>query len=83
MGETSYGFALSYAAFLILLTFLWWRTGVHDPAHRPQTIPYITTYPIAIVLFIISIFIVVSFIVNDLKLMLYVFHLHQVFQWLV
>jgi low temperature requirement protein LtrA len=57
MDETSYGFILSYAAFLTLMTFLWWRTGVHDPAHRPQTIPYITTYPIAIILFIISIFV--------------------------
>jgi low temperature requirement protein LtrA len=61
MEETSYGFALSYVAFLILLTFLWWRTGVHDPAHRPQTIPYITTYPIAIVLFIISIFVPIQY----------------------
>jgi low temperature requirement protein LtrA len=61
MEETSYGFALSYVAFLILLTFLWWRTGVHDPAHRPQTIPYITTYPIAIVLFIISIFVPIPY----------------------
>jgi low temperature requirement protein LtrA len=57
MEETSYGFVISYAAFLSLLTFLWWRTGIHDPAHRPQTIPYITTYPIAIILFIISIFV--------------------------
>jgi low temperature requirement protein LtrA len=59
--ETSYGFALSYAAFLSLLTFLWWRTGVHDPTHRPQTIPYITTYPIAIILFIFSIFIPIPY----------------------
>jgi low temperature requirement protein LtrA len=61
MEETSYGFALAYTSFLILLTFLWWRTGVHDPAHRPQTIPFITTYPIAIILFIISIFVPTSY----------------------
>jgi low temperature requirement protein LtrA len=61
MEETSYGFALSYIAFLTLLTFLWWRTGVHDPAHRPQTIPFITTYIIAIILFIISIFVPTSY----------------------
>ena len=61
MEETSYGFVISYIAFLILLTFLWWRTGVHDPAHRPQTIPYITTYPIAITLFIISIFVPIRY----------------------
>ena len=57
LDEISYGFILSYVGFLTLMTFLWWRTGVHDPAHRPQTISYITTYPIAIILFLISIFV--------------------------
>jgi low temperature requirement protein LtrA len=61
MEETSYGFVLSYVAFLILLTFLWWRTGVHDPAHRSSTIPFITTYSFAIVLFIVSIFIPIPY----------------------
>jgi hypothetical protein len=31
LGESSVGFALSYAAFQLLLTYLWWRTGVYDP----------------------------------------------------
>jgi low temperature requirement protein LtrA len=57
LGETSEGFGLTYGVFMAFLTFLWWRTGVHDPAHRPQTIPYITTYPIAVGLFFISAFV--------------------------
>jgi len=57
MGETSRWFALAYATFMALYAFLWWRTGVHDPGHRPQTIPYIITYPIAVVIFIASIFV--------------------------
>jgi low temperature requirement protein LtrA len=40
LGETSVGFALSYAAFQLILTYLWWRTGVHDPDHRPLSRPY-------------------------------------------
>ncbi|WP_406658290.1 low temperature requirement protein A [Methanolobus sp. ZRKC2] len=55
--ESSYRFAFSYAAFLALLAFLWWRTGVHDPKHRLLSIPYIITYSIAVILFIVSVFI--------------------------
>ncbi|MGB4871469.1 MAG: low temperature requirement protein A, partial [Candidatus Promineifilaceae bacterium] len=40
MGESSTGFALAYAAFQLILLVLWWRTGVHDPAHRPLSQPY-------------------------------------------
>lgn len=60
VGETSDEFALAYASFLILMTFLWWRTGVHDPDHRPQTIPYITSYPVGVILFIVSVFVPTS-----------------------
>ena len=38
------GFALSYAAFLLILTYMWWRTGVHDPNHRPLSNPYSFSY---------------------------------------
>ncbi len=31
LGDSSVGFSLSYAAFQLILTYLWWRTGVHDP----------------------------------------------------
>jgi low temperature requirement protein LtrA len=57
MGEGSVGFALAYAAFHLILTWLWWRTGVHDPTHRPLSQPYSLTFLITSVLFIVSIFI--------------------------
>jgi low temperature requirement protein LtrA len=57
MGEGSVGFALAYAAFHLILTWLWWRTGVHDPTHRPLSQPYSFTFLITSVLFLISIFI--------------------------
>jgi len=57
MGEGSAGFALSYAAFHLILTWLWWRTGVHDPNHRPLSQPYSSTFLITSVLFILSIFV--------------------------
>lgn len=55
MGEGSAGFALSYAAFHLILTWLWWRTGVYDPNHRPLSRPYSSTFLITSLLFIISI----------------------------
>lgn len=56
LGETSTGFALSYAAFLLILTILWWRSGVHDEAHRPLSRPYVAVFVFSFVLFILSIF---------------------------
>jgi low temperature requirement protein LtrA len=40
MGKGSAGFALSYASFQGILTYLWRRTGVHDPNHRPLSRPF-------------------------------------------
>jgi low temperature requirement protein LtrA len=57
MGETSTGFALAYAAFLLILTFLWWRSGVHDADHRPLSRPYVQVFLLTIVLFVLSIFV--------------------------
>ena len=57
LGETSVGFALSYAAFQLILTYLWWRTGVHDPDHRPLSRPYSVTFLINTLLFVFSVFI--------------------------
>ena len=57
LGDTSTGFALSYAAFLVVLTYLWWRTGVHDPLHRPLSRPYVITFLISIALFVGSVFV--------------------------
>ena len=57
MGEGSAGFAITYAAFHLILTWLWWRTGVYDPNHRSLSQPYSTTFLITSGLFIVSIFI--------------------------
>ena len=57
MGEGSIGFALSYAAFHLILTWLWWRTGVYDLNHRPLSRPYSSTFLITSLLFIVSILI--------------------------
>src|SRR3546814_4346518 len=35
-GEGSTGFALAYAANTFVLVILWFRTGLHDPHHRPE-----------------------------------------------
>ena len=56
LGETSTGFALSYAAFQLILTYLWWRTGVHDPDHRPLSRPYVASFLITTLLFVVSVF---------------------------
>jgi len=57
LGESSVGFALSYAAFQLILTYMWWRTGVYDPDHRPLSTPYSRTFLFATLLFIVSVFI--------------------------
>ena len=57
LGESSIGFALAYAAFQLILTYLWWRTGVHDPDHRPLSQPYSFAFLITTLLFIGSIFV--------------------------
>ena len=40
----SVGFALSFAAFQLIFAYLRWRTGVHDPLHRPLSRPYVFTF---------------------------------------
>ena len=57
IGEGSVGFALSYAAFMLILTYMWWRTGIHDPNHRPLSGPYSLIYLISTILFIASVFV--------------------------
>jgi low temperature requirement protein LtrA len=57
LGESSVGFALSYAAFQLILTYLWWRTGVHDPDHRPLSRPYVVLFLITTLLFVGSVFV--------------------------
>ena len=57
LGETSIGFALSYAAFQLILTYMWWRTGVHDPDHMPLSRPYTISFLITTTLFVASVFV--------------------------
>ena len=57
LGEGSTGFALSYGALQLILTYLWWRTGVHDPNHRPLSRPYSGTFLINTLLFVASAFV--------------------------
>src|SRR6185503_7152776 len=57
MGAGSIGFALSYAAFHLILTWLWSRTGVYDSNHLPLSQPYSRTFLITSLLFIVSILI--------------------------
>ncbi|HEX5901501.1 MAG TPA: low temperature requirement protein A [Actinomycetota bacterium] len=54
-GEGTDGFALAYAANTLLLVILWFRTGLHDPAHRPGSVPYSIGYLVAAVLFAVSV----------------------------
>ena len=60
-GEGSVGFALSYAAFQLILTYMWWRTGVRDPEHRPLSIPYSLTFLTLTLLFVASAIVPVPF----------------------
>ena len=57
LGEGSVGFALSFAAYLLVLTWLWWRTGVYDPNHRPLSQPYSLAFLISTLLFVGSVFV--------------------------
>jgi low temperature requirement protein LtrA len=57
LGEGSVGFALSFAAYQLILTYLWWRTGVYDPNHRPLSQPYSLAFLISTLLFIASVFV--------------------------
>jgi low temperature requirement protein LtrA len=60
LDEGSVGFALSYSAYQLILTFLWWRTGVHDPDHRPLSQPYVLAFLVTTLLFVVSVFVLPS-----------------------
>ncbi len=57
LGEGSMGFALSFAAYQLILTWLWWCTGVYDPNHRPLSQPYSLAFLISTLLFVASVFV--------------------------
>jgi len=56
-GDGSSGFALAYAANIAVLVVIWFRTGLHDPSHRPASIPYSTGYLISALMFVASVFV--------------------------
>jgi low temperature requirement protein LtrA len=53
-GPGSVGFALGYAANCTVLAILWFRTGLHDPSHRPASMPYSAAYLVSAILFATS-----------------------------
>jgi low temperature requirement protein LtrA len=55
-GEGSSGFALAFAAYQLILTYLWWRVGFYDPLHRPLSQPYAANYLLSTILFVLSVF---------------------------
>jgi low temperature requirement protein LtrA len=57
VGKNFDGFAISYAFFQLILIYLWWRTGVHDPNHRDLSIPYVIIFLINTALFAGSVFV--------------------------
>ena len=57
LGAGSAGFALSFAAYQLVLTWLWWRTGVYDPNHRPLSQPYSLAFLVSTLLFAASAFV--------------------------
>lgn len=57
LGETSVGFALSYAVAHAVVTYLWWRGGYHDRNFRPTAKRFVIGYSVSICLFIISVFV--------------------------
>jgi low temperature requirement protein LtrA len=56
-GDGSVGFALAYAANIALLVVIWFRTGLHDPAHRPASNPYSAAYLLSALVFVASAFV--------------------------
>lgn len=53
-GDGSAGFAVAYAANTAILVVLWFRTGYHDPTHRPASVPYSIAYLISAATFAVS-----------------------------
>jgi low temperature requirement protein LtrA len=55
--ENYLGFVISFVAYQLLLTFLWWRTGIHDKTHRPLSNPYSFAFLFSSIIFISSLFV--------------------------
>lgn len=55
-GSGASGFALAYAGNVGVLVVIWFRTGLHDPSHRPASNPYSAAYLLSALLFAASVF---------------------------
>jgi low temperature requirement protein LtrA len=53
-GSGSEGFAIAYGFNSLLLAIMWFRTGLHDPSHRPASNPYSAGYLLGAALFMTS-----------------------------
>jgi low temperature requirement protein LtrA len=53
-GSGSEGFAVAYGFNSLLLAIMWFRTGLHDPSHRPASNPYSAGYLLGAALFMTS-----------------------------
>jgi low temperature requirement protein LtrA len=56
-GDGEAGFALAYALNVLVLVLIWFRTGIHDPAHRAASIPYSGFYLLSALAFTGSIWV--------------------------
>lgn len=56
-GEKYQLFAWSYIFFLIIITYLWWRSWVYDKSHKALSTPYVIWFLITTIVFIISLFV--------------------------
>lgn len=55
LGETSAGFALSYAAARGIITVLWLRAAIHVPEFRPVGMRYVAGFTLSCLLFVSSV----------------------------
>lgn len=56
-GDGSAGFAMAYGANAAVLAVMWYRTGLHDPSHRPASNPYAGGYIASAAAFLASAFV--------------------------
>jgi low temperature requirement protein LtrA len=57
LGETSIGYALSYAVCRTFHTYLWWRSGYHSRVFRPVAKRFVLGFSISVGLFYLSVFV--------------------------
>lgn len=50
-------FAVAFSVMQLLITLLWWSTGIFDPTHRKLSVPHSATYALAWLCIVASIFV--------------------------